>query len=190
MIYDLHHRKAGSSNNYKDSKPPVNPGSSYESDEGESHYGDADGDDDEPYDEGFDSSGYGESVDGTWYPVLSPEPTRYDESPRSSDAASAAAFSSFQDLPNTSQSFICSCLGNQATTHPTSTGLLTLSKTVTVTSTDDRYVSRITRNTFAQIDLAGSLPLVPTDTFRWTWTEVVGVSSNRSRSDTCPHMQD
>ncbi|KAF7541438.1 hypothetical protein G7054_g641 [Neopestalotiopsis clavispora] len=151
LIYDLHHHKAGSSNNYKDSKPPVNPGSSYESDQGEPHYGDADGDDDESYDDGFDSSGYGESVDGTWYPVLGPEPTHYDESPRPSDAASAAAFSSFQALPNTSQSFIC---------------LLTLSKTVTVTSTDD------------------SLPLVPTDTFRWTWTEVVGTTIDTTVTST------
>lgn len=120
--YHHDHGKISHSSTYKDNYPPTNPESRYGSDGDETH-------------------GYGESVDGTWYPVMG------------SKSAFAAAFSRLRALPNASQSFVCSCLKNHAAIYSTATDPRVLTKTATVTSTDEEYVSSIIFNILPELSL-------------------------------------
>ncbi|KAI4603133.1 hypothetical protein KJ359_005925 [Pestalotiopsis sp. 9143b] len=92
--------------------------------------------------DGDERHGYGESVDGTWYPVMG------------SKSAAAAAFSRLRALPNASRSFVCSCLEKHAAIYSPSPAPPALTKTATVTSTDE------------------DLPLIPTATVDVRWTHV------------------
>ncbi|KAK6193361.1 hypothetical protein LQW54_012533 [Pestalotiopsis sp. IQ-011] len=131
-----HHHDHG-----EDDYAPTRHESSYGSDGDETQRGGADNEY-ESYNDDYDSSGNGESVDGTRYPVMG------------SKSASTAAFSRLRALHNASRSFVCSCLEKHGATYSPSPAPPALTKTATVTSTDE------------------DLPLIPTATADVRWTQV------------------